>query len=365
MKSLWIIMFGVVLAACSVPAEKPRDTFSQMSTKRLILNSEEANRLVELPLTCIDTQYPNKLGQVLGSDGDLLPPKKLHPAFYGCFDWHSAVHGHWSLVRLLNEHPDLNEREAVLEGLARHLTAANIEQEILYFEGEFNGSFERMYGWAWLLKLAEELQRASFPGAEALQRNVEPLAKMIAEKTRVFLPRLKYPIRVGTHTNTAFAMSMVYDYALVYGDEELKALLDQRARDFYLADIDCPLNWEPSGYDFLSPCLEEANLMRRVLPGESFKKWLRDFLPQLANENFNLEPGVVTDRTDGHLVHLDGLNFSRAWCLQGIAETLPEYGHLVSIANDHIAYSLPNLVGDSYEGGHWLASFALLALTRK
>ncbi len=219
-----------------------------------------------------------------------------------------------------------------------------------------------MYGWAWLLKLAEELQDLKAPEARELQKNIEPLANLIAGKTREFIPRLKYPIRVGTHTNTAFAMTMIHDYALAYGDAELRMLVEQRARDFYLTDTDCPLNWEPSGYDFLSPCFEEADIMRRVLPEDAFRNWLHKFLPQLANRDFQLEPGVVADRKDGHLVHLDGLNFSRAWCLYGIAETLPEYQHLVQIANDHIDYSLPGLVGDSYEGGHWLASFALLAL---
>lgn len=361
-RQVWIIVLGMVLAACSVPVEKKPDSSSQMNVGRLMLDIEEANRLVELPLTCIDIQYPNKLGQVIESEQDLLPPKILHPAFYGCFDWHSAVHGHWSLVRLINAHPDLNKRDEVLEALTRHVTAANIEKELDYFKGSSNGSFERMYGWAWLLKLAEELQDLKAPEAQELQKNIEPLANLIAGKAREFLPKLKYPIRVGTHTNTAFAMTMIYDYAIAYGDDELRILVGQRARDFYLEDTNCPLNWEPSGYDFLSPCLEEADIMRRVLPEDAFRGWLRKFLPQLAHRDFQLEPGVVADRKDGHLVHLDGLNFSRAWCLYGIAATLPEFQHLVQIANDHINYSLPGLVGDGYEGGHWLASFALLAL---
>ena len=333
-----------------------------MSAERLSLEKEEADRLVDLPLGCIDIQYPNKLGQVIESDKDLLSPKTLHPAFYGCFDWHSAVHGHWSLVRLINAHPDLNKRNATVNALSRHLTPSNIEKEIDYFKVASNGSFERMYGWAWLLKLAEELQQLNTADAKEWQKNIAPLANLIAGKTRNFLPKLNYPIRVGTHTNTAFAMTMIYDYAVAYGDEELKQLVVQRARDFYLEDINCPLSWEPSGYDFLSPCLEEADVMRRVLSENAFRNWLGQFLPQLANRDFLLEPGIVTDRKDGHLVHLDGLNFSRAWCLYGIADALPEYQHLVQIANDHVNHSLPSLVGDGYEGGHWLASFALLAL---
>lgn len=363
MKILWVIVLTILLGSCSIPGEKRHDRADEMSIERLVLKAEEADLLAELPLGCIDIQYPNKLGQVIGSNKDLLPPKTLHPAFFGCFDWHSAVHGHWSLVRLINTYPDLNKREQSLQALLNHLTASNLVQEISYFEGELNGSFERMYGWAWLLKLAEELGQLRIPEARQLQKNVDPLANLIAQKTREFLPKLNYPIRVGTHTNTAFAMAMIYDYAVAYEDDELRTLVERRARDFYFVDTNCPLSWEPSGYDFLSPCLEEADIMRRVLSEREFRIWLRNFLPQLVHEDFRLEPGVVTDREDGHLVHLDGLNFSRAWCLYGIAETLPEYQHLVQIANDHINYSLSNLVGDSYEGGHWLASFALLALT--
>ena len=362
-RKVCFLLLGLILSACGISMEKKPEFKEEMSADRLILDKEEANRLVELPLACIDLQYPNKLGQVLGSDQDLLAPEKLHPAFYGCFDWHSAVHGHWSLVRLVRLYPDLNRRHEVMEKLSEHLTAENIDREIDYFNNALNGSFERMYGWAWLLKLAEELQAYEAQDADVLRTSIEPLAQLIAEKVRAFLPRLKYPIRVGTHTNTAFALAMVYDYATAFEDDDLKKLVVQRAKDFYLEDVHCPMGWEPSGYDFLSPCLEEADIMRRVLSVDTYRDWLHEFLPELAKKDFQLEPGMVSDRKDGHLVHLDGLNFSRAWCLYGIVDTLPEYQHLVRIANDHVNYSLPNLIDDSYEGGHWLASFALLALT--
>ena len=192
--------------------------------------------------------------------------------------------------------------------------------------------------------------------------NLQPLTDLIVEKYIEYLPKLNYPQRVGTHTNTAFGMAFAYDYATTANNKPLKLAIETRAKDFYLNDKDCPITWEPSGSDFLSPCLEEAALMKRILPLEEYKLWLNDFLPQLSDENFNIETGKVSDRTDGHLVHLDGVNFSRAWSLNKITEDLPEYKHLKNIANHHINYSLPSIFGDSYEGGHWLGSFAIYSL---
>lgn len=357
------LLLVVVLTACVQYPPQPEEDPVYEPAERLTLTDESAEKLVKLPIKCIDIEYPNKLNQVIGSDDYLRSPKNLHPAFYGCFDWHSAVHGHWSLVRLLKEKPQLAERDRILEGLKAHITKENISKEIEYFEDSLSQGFERMYGWAWLLKLAEELETWDDPEAIQLSENMEPLANVIVERCMKFLPKLHYPIRVGTHTNTAFALSMIYDYAHTTDNESLVNLIKERAIDFYASDTNCPLSWEPSGYDFLSPCLEEANLMRRIYSKEEFKSWMMSFLPDLEGLNFELAPAVVSDRNDGHLVHLDGLNFSRAWCLYGIAKTLPEdYGHLIEIGNKHIEYSFENLVGDSYEGGHWLASFALLAL---
>lgn len=330
---------------------------------QLKLDETEAARLIQLPLVCMDTEYPNQLGQVLSDSSDLGEPASLHPAFYGCYDWHSAVHGHWSLVRILNLFPEVEGAEKAKTNLIRHLSATHIATEIAYFDKEHNKTFERMYGWAWLLKLTTELRNAKDPEIRALEANVKPLADTIAARIRSFLPRLHYPIRVGTHTNSAFALCMVFDYAKEYGDHALLDLVVQRSKEYYLADQGCPMGWEPSGYDFLSPCLEEVNIMRRVLDGETFRTWLKGFMPEMSGPEYTLAPGIVSDRKDGHLVHLDGLNFSRAWCLYGIAETLPEYRHLIPLANAHILHSLPELVGDSYEGGHWLASFALLSLS--
>jgi hypothetical protein len=328
------------------------------------LNIEQANQLAQLPLNCIHTEYPNKLGQTIGSEEDLKPPSVLHPAFYGCFDWHSAVHGHWSLVALLKQFPNLEQADQIKQKLLANISKAHIEKEVEYFSGEYNKSYERTYGWAWLLKLAEELHTWDDDTARELERNLQPLTDTIVQKYLDFLPRLNYPIRVGEHTNTAFGLSFAWDYANTIKHTPLKSLIEQRAKDFYQNDTGCPLSWEPSGFDFLSPCLEEAALMKRVLAEEAFRAWLDDFLPQLKDPAFTMAVGEVSDRTDGKLVHLDGVNFSRAWCLYTLSEGLPEYQHLENIANQHINYSLPNLVGDSYEGGHWLGSFAIYALKR-
>lgn len=354
------VLILVLLSAC-VQSDSAHSALNDKN--RLKLTLEDAQKLVKLPLDCLDLEYPNKLNQVIGSDVDLRSPRSLHPAFFGCFDWHSAVHGQWSLVRLLKEQPNLKEKNRILKGLKSHLSKANIAVEIRYFNDSLSQGFERMYGWAWLLKLADELETWDHPDAKKLCANIRPLTNVIVKKCEDFLPKLHYPVRVGTHNNTAFAMSMIYDYAVTTKNQKLKKAIRDRALDFYINDKNCPLTWEPSGTDFLSPCFEEANLMRRVLSRQKYRVWLEAFLPELKSKKFKLEPAIVSDRTDGQLVHLDGLNFSRAWCLYGIAEALPEdYGHLIHIGNAHIEYSFENLVGDSYEGGHWLASFALLAL---
>ena len=307
-------------------------------------------------------EYPNKLGQTIGGETDIKEPHELHPAFYGCFDWHSAVHGHWSLVVLLKKFPQLENANVARERLKENISKMNIEAEVAYFLGEHNTSYERTYGWAWLLKLAEELHTWDDPLARELAQNLQPLTELIITRYTDFLPKLAYPIRVGEHPNTAFGLSFAWDFANTLQNKELKTAIEARTRDFYLNDANCPLSWEPSGYDFLSPCFEEIDLMRRVLAKEEFTAWVNKFAPQLNSHDFKLEVGKVSDRTDGKLVHLDGLNFSRAWVLYGLANQYPEYEHLINIANAHVNNSLPNLVGDSYEGGHWLGSFAIYAL---
>ena len=366
MKNYFAFCFALLIFSCNTSEDKKNTISENVAKVELVkiptLNIEQANRLAQLPIDCIQTEYPNKLNQTISEDADLQSPKALHPAFYGCFDWHSAVHGHWSLVSLLKQFPEIESANVIKSMLVDNMSEANIRAEVKYFFGKYNATYERTYGWAWVLKLAEELHTWDDPTAKILESNLQPLTDLIVEKYVDFIPKLNYPIRVGEHSNTAFGLSFAYDYAKTVENEPLKTLIETRAKDFYNNDADCPMSWEPSGFDFLSPCFEEAALMKRVLSVENFKTWLIKFLPELTDKNFNLETGKVSDRTDGKLVHLDGVNFSRAWSLNEIAKGLPEYAHLRNIANQHINYSLPSIVGDSYEGGHWLGSFAIYAL---
>ncbi len=360
MQNLLIILLLIIcLSSCVSPSNKTPKKYPLQT-----LTLEQANRLSQLPLNCVETQYPYKLGQTIGSADDLKTPKELHPAFYGCFDWHSAVHGHWSMVSLVKNFPQLKNAKQLRKILKQHITKDNIIKEVEYFHGKHNKSWERTYGWAWLLKLAEELHTWDDPLARELEINLQPLADLLANRFVEFLPKLYYNIRVGEHPNTAFGMAFAYDYALAVGNSSLQETINTRARHFYIADNNCPLSWEPGGFDFLSPCFEEIDIMRRVLTANEFHIWLKHFLPQLIKPNFNITVGVVTDRSDGKLVHLDGLNFTRAWVLYGLAKQYPRYKHLINIANKHMQYSLPNLVNDSYEGGHWLGSFAIYALNQ-
>lgn len=328
-----------------------------------LLTASQANRLAQLPLKCIQTEYPNKPGQILGSENDLHEPSVLHPAFFGCFDWHSSVHGHWSLVKLLKTFPDMEDNGRIKTMLSQNLSKKNIEDEVAYFEGEHNKSYERTYGWAWLLKLSEELRSWEDPLGIELAENLQPLTDKMIISYMEFLPNLIYPIRVGEHTNTAFGLAFAWDYAVSNGIDSLQALIRTKSVEFYMEDKNCPLDWEPSGFDFLSPCLEEIDLMRRVLNENEFSDWINGFAPQLRSGEFSLEPGEVMDRTDGKLVHLDGLNFSRAWVFYGLARQYPEFQHLVPIGDQHVAHSLPNLLDGNYEGEHWLATFAIYALS--
>ena len=328
-----------------------------------VLNLEQANRLASLPLKCLQQEYPNKLGQTLVDSSQLRTPSELHPAFYGCFDWHSSVHGHWMLVKLLKLFPDMNRAQEAREKLRANISVTKVQGELDYFNRAEETSYERTYGWAWLLKLTQELITWDDPLGKELASNLQPLTDVLVNRYLEFLPKLNYPIRVGEHTNTAFGLTFAWDYAVQTGHLELQELIRDRAISFYQEDQNCPISWEPSGYDFLSPCLEEIDIMRRVLQPEEFKTWLDLFMPELSSTSFSLTPGVVSDRSDGKLVHLDGVNFSRAWCLYGLAAQFPEYQHLKNMAHEHVNYSLPNIADGGYEGEHWLASFALYALS--
>ncbi|MFK7948791.1 MAG: DUF2891 domain-containing protein [Saprospiraceae bacterium] len=359
-----IIIMLLFLMACSAN-EEPTENTTQAPTKTdksIELTLDEANRLADLPLGCIQNPLPYKSGIVIEKEEDLAMPIVHHPAFYGCFDWHSAVHGHWSLVYLLKTFPDLAKRDAAMEMIDKNLTKANIEQEIAYFSmNSQSASFERTYGWAWLLKLQEELYTWDNPKAKEWYKNLEPLADYIAKAYISYLPKLVYPIRVGEHSNTAFGLSFAYDYAQTVGNTKLEKLIKESAIRFYNNDKNCPISWEPSGYDFLSPCLQELDIMRKVLNDEEFAQWSKAFLPELFEQKMTLEPGKVLDRSDGKLVHLDGLNFSRAWCLYSLKDNTNAY----NIATEHLDYSLSKITDGDYAGQHWLASFALYAFKAK
>jgi len=358
-----VIACGKDSAASSEKASSA-SVLSESTTKESVIEApkldlQQANRLAQLPLKCINNPLPYKSGVVIAKEADLAMPQEHHPAFYGCFDWHSAVHGHWSLVYLMKQFPKLADRETIIDAIDRNLTAENIAAEIRYFSmNRYSESFERTYGWAWLLKLSEELYTWDNPKAREWYEVLKPLNELLSSKYQSYLPKLVYPIRVGEHTNTAFGLSFAYDYALTINDQALANIIESRAKDFYLQDKNCPIDWEPSGYDFLSPCLQEMDIMRKVLSEEEFAPWASAFLPQLYDGSILLEPAVVKDRTDGKLVHLDGLNFSRAWCLYSINTDLAK-----RIANTHLAFSLDKITDGDYSGEHWLASFALYAFS--
>jgi hypothetical protein len=326
----------------------------------------QANHLATLPLKCLQQEYPNKLGQLLIDSTEIQSPKKLHPTFYGCFDWHSSVHGHWSLVYLLKKFPNLSNKELIIQKLKTNLSKENIQIEIDYLNKKHEKSFERTYGWNWLLKLQLELETSSEPFAAELAQNLKPLSTIIIERYIEFLPKLLYPVRVGTHSNTAFGLTNAWDYALYSNNKPLQKSIKENAIRLYQKDQNCPFNWEPSGTDFLSPCLEEMAIMQRILPKKEFLNWLKKFAPNLFKKDFKWEVARVSDRTDGHLVHLDGLNFSRAWNMYYLINQYPnEFKHLKSLADFHLNFSLPSVVDGNYEGEHWLASFALRAFEEK
>ena len=330
------------------------------------LTLEQANHLATLPIKCLHQEYPNKLNQLLQDETELLAPKVLHPAFYGCFDWHSSVHGHWSLVYLLNNFPNIANKEVIIEKLKVNLSSANIQQEIVYFSKTHEKSFERTYGWNWLLKLQLELEKSKEPFAKELAVNLKPLSNLIIQNYIEFLPKLLYPVRVGTHNNTAFGLSNAWDYAVFSNNMALQNSIKSNALRMFQNDVNCPFDWEPSGTDFLSPCMEEAGLIQRILPEKEFLIWMKKFAPQLFSKKWHWDVAQVSDRTDGHLVHLDGLNFSRAWNMYALVKAYPKlFSHLKPLADEHMNFSLPSVVDGNYEGEHWLASFALRAFEEK
>jgi hypothetical protein len=345
-------------------------TTTSMRAQPRLLDERTAARFAALALACVGKEYPNKIAHVLNSPDDVKGPRALTPAFYGCYDWHSSVHGHWMLARLAREFPKAPFAAKAMAALAANITPANIAGEVAYFNAPGRESFERPYGLAWLLQLAAELREMPTADAAALAAALQPLEKAVVARLMQWLPKLAYPIREGEHPQTAFAFGLILDYARGT-DAALHAMVVEKVRAFHLNDCECPLDYEPSGQDFLSPCIAEADLMRRVLAPTEFAAWLTTFLPRLSNADSPawLPIAVVTDRADGKLAHLDGLNLSRAWMLEGIASGLPagdaRHRPLLAAAEAHAESGLASVTGEHYAGGHWLGSFATYLTTRR
>jgi Protein of unknown function (DUF2891) len=330
------------------------------------LTMKGASHLASLPLKCILQEFPNKTSHTSNTDSDhVLLPKQLHPSFYGCFDWHSSVHGHWMLIRLLKLFPNLPEATAIRTVLNRTITKENIVNEVKYFTMPLTASWERTYGWAWILKLDEELSNWNDADAKKWQEAMQPLTQKIIELWTKFLPKQTYANRTGVHPNTAFGLVFALDYARAAKNTVFEKAIVESSKAIFLKDKNAPAAWEPNGSDFLSPSLEEADLMRRVLPAKEFSSWFNQFFTTASLKHLTILP-VVSDRTDLQIVHLDGLSFSRSWCMKGLAAALPitdaRRKLLLRSSVNHLAASLPNVVSGEYGGEHWLASFAVYAL---
>ena len=335
-----------------------------------MFDAKAAERFANLALACVHKEYPNHISHTLNSDADVAPPRKLTPAFYGCYDWHSSVHGHWLLARLVRTLPDASFVPAARDALRQSLNADNITQEAAYLRGQGRTSFERPYGLAWLLQLVAELREWDDPQAREMATNLHPLEEVVLERLNAWLAKLANPVRIGEHDQSAFGLGLMLDYARGAGDQRFVDLLLSKAKQFYLNDKNCPLSYEPSGEDFLSPCLGEADLMRRVLPSGEFAAWLKTFMPQISVAGAAwLEPVVSPDPSDPKLAHLDGLNLSRAWMLNGIASALSKGDKrqpaIKAAAEAHERAGLAAVTGEHYEGGHWLGSFAVYLVTKR
>jgi len=361
MKYLLTMLLASSMLPGSVSQERPNASMFDVKT---------AERFANLALACVHKEYPNHISHTLNSDTDVAPPRKLTPAFYGCYDWHSSVHGHWLLVRLVRAFPDAEFVSAARDALRQSLTAENLTQEASYLQGQGRASFERPYGLAWLLQLASELHEWDDPQSKEMAANLRPLEQVVLDRLSTWLPKLSNPVRIGEHDQSAFGLGLMLDYARSAGDQKFAELVTSKARQFYLNDKNCPLAYEPSGEDFLSACLGEADVMRRVLPSADFAKWLTKFLPQISKSGSTwLQPVVSPDRSDPKLAHLDGLNLSRAWMVRGIAFGLPKgdkrVPNILSLADAHEKAGLTAVTGEHYEGGHWLGSFAVYLVTRR
>jgi len=360
---------ALLLAGCG-PADKAANDTTSADIPEARPDAVN-DRFARLALTCVHKEYPNKISHVMNTAEDAQTPAELTPAFYGCFDWHSSVHGHWLLVRILKTDPASPMKPAIIAALDRSFTDANIAAELAYLDGEGRKGFERPYGTAWLLQLVAELDESDDPKLKTWRETLRPLEERIVAETQEWLPKLAYPIRLGTHNQSAFAFGLMIDYARQVGNTAFERQLADKSLEFHRSDVNCPLAYEPSGEDFLSPCLMEADLMRRVMPQADYAAWLGTFLPQIPVDGSGdwLTPGEVRDPTDGKLVHLDGVNLSRAWAMEGVASALPtgdaRVPALLAASKAHATSGLAAVSADNYEGSHWLGSFATYLTTKR
>lgn len=353
--------------ATSVLAQGDPLSFVQKDSVTIELTLTGASHLASLPLKCIQQQFPNKTSHTSNNEQDhKLLPQQLHPTFYGCFDWHSSVHGHWMLVKLLKDFPGLPQADTIRNLLNASITPGNIQQEVKYFDIPLTSGWERTYGWGWLLKLDEELYTWDNEEGRRWHAALQPLTKKIIELWKAYLPKQTYPNRTGVHPNTAFGLVFAIDYARTAKDTAFEKAIIASAKRIFGNDKNAPASWEPNGSDFLSPSLEECDLMARVLPAKQFISWFNSFFTNNSLQHLTVLP-VVSDRSDLQIVHLDGLYFSRSWCMKRLASILPAFDPrkklLQRAAVKHLGAALPNIASGHYGGEHWLASFAVYALT--
>lgn len=366
----WMICFSNSTAPASGQGSEDDEVVAlEMPKLGEALTTAQVDSFARLALKNIQTEYPNKPGNIVVDAKSVRTPQEMHPAFYGCFDWHSSVHGHWMLIRLLRQYPNQKLETVIREKLNQNLNAENLTGELRYFEEKQHKSFERTYGWAWYLRMVDELEGWDDEDGKRWRQNLRGLEELLVKRTLDYLPKLSFPIRTGLHGDTGFALAQILDYARKLKNAELETLIVQRARDYYLSDVNYPTMYEPSGQDFFSSCLNEADLMRRVLSPEEFSEWFDKFLPALKDGDGDnlLVPVEVSDTKDGYIVHLAGLNLSRGWCMQGISSSLPvgdSRGVLLKrSAADHATMGYKYVFSGNYEGDHWLATFAIYLQT--
>ena len=361
---VWLIL-GITAQVMGQDLDKPSPVSDQLPELGARLSDAQVAKFAGLALKNIQTEYPNKPSNVVVDVASVRTPKTMHPAFYGCFDWHSSVHGHWMLVKLLKDYPGNSVEAEIRKKLEENLSTENLAGELAYFQEKQHKAFERTYGWAWYLRLVAELETWEDEQGKRWRENLRGLEQLLVERTLDYLPKLSFPIRTGIHPDTGFALGQILDYARVVQNRPLETLLVKRAKDYYLNDRDYPTRYEPSGQDFFSSCLNEADLMRRVLSQKEFVAWFDEYLPGLKQGDGGnlLQPVTVSDVTDGYIVHLAGLDLSRGWCMQGIASALPKNDPRIELlqksAREHAKMGFGYVFSGHYEGDHWLATFAI------